>query len=166
MLIPAYLDIFRSPKFLSKVYDHEEWPELILKLLQEGNYTFPRMFFHRSSKYKNKTLFTILESDKSIDYSWSRIAKLVTSYARGLLTLLGGPSSGSKVAFYTQNSLDMVLFDLACLTSGIVNVMIPTNSVPAHIEYILNKTKPAILIVSDEHLYMRRYINRWADEIY
>jgi long-subunit acyl-CoA synthetase (AMP-forming) len=77
----------------------------------------------------------------------------MTSYSRGLLALLGGTSSESKVAFFTKNSLDMVLFDLACLTSGIVNVMIPANSVPAHIEYILNKTKPAVLIISDQHLF-------------
>ncbi len=152
-LIPAYLDIFRSPVFLTKVYDNNEWPELILKLLHEGNYTFPKMFFHRSSKYRNKTLFTVLESDKSVDFSWSKISKLMTSYSRGLLALLGGTSSDSKVAFLTKNSLDMVLFDLACLTSGIVNVMIPANSVLAHIEYILNKTKPAVLIISDQHLY-------------
>ena len=152
-LIPAYLDIFRSPAFLTKVYDNNEWPELILKLLHKGNYTFPKMFFHRLSKYKNKTLFTILESDKSVDFSWSKISILMTSYSRGLLALLRGTSSESKVAFFTKNSLDMVLFDLACLTSGIVNVMIPANSVPAHIEYILNKTKPAVLIISDQHLF-------------
>ena len=46
----------------------------------------------------------------------------------------------------------MVLFDLACLTGGIVNVMIPANSVPFHIEYILEKTKPAVLMVSDHFM--------------
>jgi len=152
-IIPAYLDIFRSSKFLMKVYDNSEWPELILKLLRRGNYTFPRMFFHRVGKYKNKTLFTILESDKSIDFSWSKISRLVTSYSRGLLALLGGSKSESRVAFFTKNSLDMVLFDLACLSSGIVNVMIPANSVPAHIDYILNKTKPTVLIISDQHSF-------------
>ena len=153
LLIPAYLDIFRSPNFLTKVYDDNQWSDLILNLLKESNYTFPKMFFHRSSKYRNKTLFTILEPDKTIDYSWTRISRLVTSYSRGLLALLGGSSTDAKVAFFTKNSLDMVLFDLACLTGGIVNVMIPANSVQAHIEYILKLTKPALLVVSDQHLY-------------
>jgi long-subunit acyl-CoA synthetase (AMP-forming)/predicted GNAT family acetyltransferase len=96
-LIPAYLDIFRSPKFLTKVYDSTEWAELILQLLHKENYTFPRMFFHRSAKYKNKTLFTILEPNKNVDYSWSRISRLVISYSRGLLGLLGGTTSESKI---------------------------------------------------------------------
>jgi long-subunit acyl-CoA synthetase (AMP-forming) len=152
-LIPHFLDIFRSPKFLSRIYEQKEWPDLVLKLLKTGNYTFPKMFFHRAEKYKNKTLFTVLESKRNIDYSWTKISRSVTSYACGLLALLGGTTSKSKIAFFTKNSLDMVLFDLACLTSGIVNVMIPANSVPAHIEYILKKTRPAVLIVSDHQAY-------------
>jgi len=150
-IIPYYLDIFRSPNFLTRVYEKDEWADLVLRLLRLENYTFPKMFFHRSEKYKNKTLFTVLESNKNVDYSWSKITRMVASYARGLLVLLGGVSTKSKVAFFTKNSLDMVLCDLACLTSGIVNVMIPANSVPVHIEYILSKTKPNVLIVSDRH---------------
>ena len=46
----------------------------------------------------------------------------------------------------------MVVYDLACLTTGIVNIMIPANSVPTHIDYILKKTEPSILIVSDRTL--------------
>ena len=49
----------------------------------------------------------------------------------------------------------MVLFDLACLTGGIINIMIPANSVPSHIEYILEKTKPSVLIVSD-HIMLEK----------
>jgi len=101
-IIPAYLDIFRSPDFLIRIYGKKEWPELILNLLEADNYTFPRMFFHRAVKYKTKTLFTILESEKSIDYSWTKITRLVTSYARGLLALLGGPLSDSKIAFWVE----------------------------------------------------------------
>ena len=152
-LVPFYLDILRSPKFLVRIYEQKQWPDLVLNLLDVGNYTFPKMFFHRVDKYKTKTLFTVLEKNRSTDYSWIKVSRLVTSYALGILALLGNTSSNSKVAFYTKNSLDMVLFDLACLTSGIVNVMIPANSVPAHIEYILDKTKPKVLIVSDQHAY-------------
>ena len=44
----------------------------------------------------------------------------------------------------------MVMLDLACLTSGIVNAMIPANSVSEHISYILNQTKAPILFADDE----------------
>ena len=152
-MINAYLDIFRSPEFLTKIYEIDDWDDLVLNLLHTSNYTFQKMFFHRAERYKKKILFTILESDNRIDYSWTRISKLVTAYTRGLLTLFSDFAADEKVAFFTKNSLDMVLYDLACLTGGIVNVMIPANSVPAHIEYILNKTKPSVLVVSDESLF-------------
>jgi len=77
---------------------------------------------------------------------------MVASISAGLVKLLGDDPLNQKIAFLTTNSLDMVLYDLACLTTGIVNVMIPTNSVPSHIDYILNKTEPSVLVVSDKVL--------------
>jgi len=44
----------------------------------------------------------------------------------------------------------MPLLDLACLTTGIVNVMIPANSVTDHIKFMLNQTQSPLLIVHDE----------------
>ncbi|MCH7773623.1 MAG: AMP-binding protein, partial [Bacteroidetes bacterium] len=44
----------------------------------------------------------------------------------------------------------MPLLDLACLTYGMVNIMIPANSVTAHISFILNQTKSPLLILHDE----------------
>ncbi len=72
--------------------------------------------------------------------------------ARGLINLLGAEADKKKIAFFCKNSLEMVLFDLACLTSGIVNIMIPANSIASHVSYILNLTKPELLIVSDLEL--------------
>ena len=44
----------------------------------------------------------------------------------------------------------MALLDLACLTGGIVNVMIPGNSVTEHIRFILQQSKATVLIAHDE----------------
>jgi long-subunit acyl-CoA synthetase (AMP-forming)/GNAT superfamily N-acetyltransferase len=44
----------------------------------------------------------------------------------------------------------MAMLDIACLTSGVVNLMIPANSVPEHISFILNQTKAAIVIAHNE----------------
>jgi len=151
-LIDDYLDIFRSSAFLKRIYDEDQWSDLILKLLHSANYTYARMFFHRVDKYANKVLFTILEKKQSRDYNWSEISVMVASISAGLVKLLGDDPLNQKIAFLTTNSLDMVLYDLACLTTGIVNVMIPTNSVPSHIDYILNKTEPSVLVVSDKVL--------------
>ena len=147
-LIQGYLEIFRSPNFLKKIYNQQEWPDLILSLLEASNYNFAKLFFHRAEKYKTKILFSVLDSKKIFDYTWKKVLDNVSSYANGLVALLGSKYQNEKVAFFTTNSLDMVLFDIACLTSGIVNVMIPANSVESHIEYILKLTKPKVVIVS------------------
>lgn len=55
-----------------------------------------------------------------------------------------------ELGILSENSIDMAYWDLASLTSGIVNVMIPANSVAQHIAYILNQTKVPLLILSDE----------------
>ena len=44
----------------------------------------------------------------------------------------------------------MALLDLACLTGGIVNVMIPGNSVTEHIRFILQQSKASVLITHNE----------------
>ncbi|MDZ7625386.1 MAG: AMP-binding protein [Ignavibacteriaceae bacterium] len=56
----------------------------------------------------------------------------------------------TKVAFLLENCLEMALLDLACLTGGIVNVMIPGNSVTEHIRFILQQSKASVLITHNE----------------
>ena len=49
-----------------------------------------------------------------------------------------------------ENDINTALLDIACLTSGIVNVMIPANSVSQHIEFILNQTESPVVVVFDD----------------
>lgn len=150
--IEAYFEIFRSPKILIRCYDDYRWPDLILKLLHKSNYTFPKLFNHRFRKYGHKILFTIMESVSQKDITWYEAGENVSAIGKGLHALLGDNSSSKKIAFLCENSVEMVYFDLACLTNGIVNVMIPANSVPNQIEYILNITKPTAIVVSNQTL--------------
>ncbi|MCB0750184.1 MAG: AMP-binding protein, partial [Ignavibacteriae bacterium] len=59
-------------------------------------------------------------------------------------------NSKPRIAFLTENSLTMALMDFACLNSGTINVMIPANSVPQHISYIINQTECDYILVSNE----------------
>ena len=149
-LIFSFVDIFRTSSFLQKIYGESNWADLIVGLLKTANYNFNVLFNQRVQKYSDKTLFSVIEGVGCQNYSWADIAKQVSLYSRGLFALNENPESPGKVAFLTVNSMDMVLFDLACLTSGIVNIMIPANLVPAHIEYILKITKPTVLIVAND----------------
>ena len=67
-----------------------------------------------------------------------------------MLKLTEPQSDKPRVAFLMENSLTMALLDLACLNSGIINVMIPANSVPQHISFILNQTQCDYILVSNE----------------
>ncbi|MCK7522586.1 MAG: hypothetical protein MZV64_35335 [Ignavibacteriales bacterium] len=79
---------------------------------------------------------------QTIDYSWQKTSDIVSLYRSSINHILFEIESENKVvAFLLENSLDMVMLDLACLTSGIVNAMIPANSVSEHISFILNQTK-------------------------
>ena len=146
-----YLNLFRNTSFLQKIYDERRWDDLIHTLIVKSNYTFDVLFNQRVSQYKKKNLFRIIKDDKTIDFSWQKTSEIVTEYRTSLNNILFEIESENKiVAFLLENSLDMVMLDLACLTSGIVNAMIPANSVSEHISYILNQTKVPILFADDE----------------
>ncbi len=151
VFIESYLDVFRSPKFLTRIYDDNRWPQLIIQLIQKSNYTFPKLYKHRLRKYADKVIFTVMQSESQKDINWTEVHQNVKAISKGLVALLKGNPSFQNVAFLCENSIEMVYFDLACLTSGIVNIMIPANSVSSQIEYILGKTKPSVIVISQNN---------------
>ena len=150
-IIHNYLNLFRNSAFLQKIYDERRWDNLIHTLIVQSNYTFDVLFNQRVDQYKKKNLFRIIKDGRTIDYSWQKTSELVSSHRSSINHILFEIESENKiVAFLLENSLEMVMLDLACLTSGIVNAMIPANSVSEHISYILNQTKAPILFADDE----------------
>jgi long-chain acyl-CoA synthetase len=150
-IIHCYLSLFRYPFFLSKIYNDRKWDDLIYKLIVKSCYTFNVLFDQRVNQYKKKNLFRIIKDNKTIDYTWEKSKEIISGYRASLNNLLFEISSENKiVAFLLENSLEMVMLDLACLTSGFVNAMIPANSVSEHIAFILNQTKATILFADDE----------------
>ncbi len=150
-IIHNYLNLFRYSSFLQKIYDERRWDKLIHDLIVQSSYTFDVLFNQRVNQYKKKILFRVIRGDQTIDYTWQKTFSLVSTYRSAIHQILFEIESESKfVAFLLENSLDMALLDLACLSSGIVNAMIPANSVPEHISFILNQTKAPILFIDDE----------------
>lgn len=150
-VIHNYLNLFRVSAFLQKVYGENRWEYLVHSLILSSSYTFDVLFNQRVDQYRKKKLFRIIKGKSSIDYNWEKTNEIVTSYRSSIKQLLKNiPEENRFVAFLLENSIDMVMLDLACLTSGIVNVMIPANSVPEHISYILNQAKSAVIFADDE----------------
>lgn len=151
LIIHNYLNLFRYSSFLQKIYEERKWDSLIHSLIIKSNYTFNVLFNQRVKQYRKKTLFRIMKDDKTIDYSWEKTSEIASEYCASIKKLLFEISTEEKIiSFLLENSLEMVMLDLACLKSGTVNAMIPANSVSEHIAYILNQTKSPILFADDE----------------
>ena len=150
-LIHSYLDVYRHPEFLCRIYGDSKWEEFIYDLIKESNFNLLELFNQRVKEYHNKVLFRVFLGNKETKYSWGQVKSYVQKYAFGLAKLaLEGQNTPGKIAFLMENSLDMALLDLACLTTGIVNIMIPANSVPQHVEFILNQTEATTVLISDD----------------
>ena len=149
-IISVYLDLFRNSEFLTKISDQKKWTDLIAELITQTNYNTRKLFNQRSEQYANKNIFKVLRGDNTIEHSWNQIKKTINIYSNSFAHLLGEHSEKPRVAFLLENSLTMALLDFACLNSGIINVMIPANSVSQHISYILNQTKCDYILVWNE----------------
>lgn len=148
-LAHEYLNLLRVTEFLTKIYEEKRWEKLIENLILESNFKVSTLFNQRVRDYKGKTLFKVLHGQTESEYSWETVNENVNDYRKSLNVLLNN-NNKSMVAFLTVNSIEMAQLDIACLTSGIINVMIPANSVPQNIEYILNQTKAEYILVSSE----------------
>lgn len=148
-IIDEYLDLFRINHFLKRIYNEKEWDFLISELIQKGNYNYKKMFEQRTEKYPDKTLFNIIKGDKAESITWSATEKRTSGYITAIKTWLAKTNS-DKVAFLMENSPLMAMLDISCLRGGVVNLMIPANSVPQHIVYILNQSEAGIIFISDE----------------
>ncbi|MFA3783104.1 GNAT family N-acetyltransferase [Melioribacteraceae bacterium 4301-Me] len=148
-IIYDYLDLFRLPEFLTKIYGDKRWEKLILDLIIVSNFDIASLVSQRLKNYYNKTLFKVFDNGTIKEYKWREVKSIIDIYSKSLLSLIT-KQQNKFVAFLMENSLETALLDIACLSSKIVNVMIPANSVSNHILFILNQTKASVLFVYDE----------------
>lgn len=150
-LLHLYLDHFRYSQFLKKIYGESRWQNLIEELIRKSNFNVNVLFDRHKEEYGSKTLFKVLTGQSSTDYTWNDCDKIINDYSAAFINILDEITEPEGMtAFLMENDLHTALLDIACLTSGLVNVIIPANSVSQHIEFILNQTKAPIAIVYDE----------------
>jgi len=146
-----YLNFFRQSSFLKNIYDQVKWEKLVYDLILQSNFHIGYLFKQRLDQYPRKTLFNVIKANSVKSYTWRTIDEKISELKKGVAALAyssNGPHA--KIAFLMENSLKMAMLDLACLTSGLINVMIAANSVPEHIEFILNQSEAEILLVSND----------------
>jgi len=142
----SLLDVLRRSALLVRIAEAGAvtvWSDLILRLVDSSHFTFGPLFEQRVAGYGTRTLFEL--GDTRI--SWHQAAGRVGLISRGLLALTANDAQ-RPVAILSENRLEMALTDLACLTTGIVNVMIPATATDTEVAYILEHCDAATVIVS------------------
>lgn len=130
----------------------DRWFELVLDAMRILELDFGELFRRRVRRYGDRALLITFEGEEVRQHSWTDVARRADDIARGLLAIGEG---SAPVAFFVPNSLDGAVCDLACLTRGIVNAVIPGTATAEHIEDILSRTQARIAVVGDEKGYAR-----------
>jgi len=149
-----FLDIARDPALMVKIYEanrQEEWLELLLQIIDRLDFTVGDLLKQRVERYTDKPLFKTIKGKEIENVSWNEFHRRVMATAQALFSFSEkGDDLPGPVAILSENSLEMVAVDLACLCTGVVDVLIPANSLPPNIEFMLNQSQPTILFVSTD----------------
>jgi len=144
------LDILRRSALLRRIASEgaeDEWAARILRLVEGSHFTFGRLFARRAAQYGTRPLFQVPGPAGMRPVTWQQAAGRVELTARGLVALLGDPQKAS-LAILSENRLEMAILDLACLSTGIVNVMIPATATDREVAFILKHAKVGTIVVS------------------
>jgi len=143
------LDLLRRPAFLTKIdpADRNLWADRFLAGIETTGLTVGPMFRQRAEKFGSRVLFRYNRAGRVHNLTWRRAHARVELIARALLALDGG-SKPRPVAILSENRIELALADLACMSSGLFNVLVPANSTDADVRYILGHSKAHTIIVS------------------
>jgi long-subunit acyl-CoA synthetase (AMP-forming)/N-acetylglutamate synthase-like GNAT family acetyltransferase len=125
-----------------------EWTDLLLEAVQLSDYTVGKMFFARAHQLGDHSLFLLPSRYRQDRVTWHDAGARVMAIGRALLALEKSERI-APVAMLSANSPGLALFDLACLSVGIRNVPVPTNSPTPQIDFILEHSKARSLFVGD-----------------
>jgi long-chain acyl-CoA synthetase len=145
------LDVLRRSTLLCRIAEAdaiEEWSKTILRLVESSHFTFGALFEQRAQGYGERILFRLATHGAGRSISWRQVAGRVDLSARSLLALTA-ETDDRPFAILSNNSLEMALVDLACLTSGIVNIMVPATATETDVAYILEHANVGGIFVSD-----------------
>jgi long-chain acyl-CoA synthetase len=143
------LDVLRRNRLLCRIAEAgatATWASLILALIDASHFTFGQLFAHRVTAYGGRWLFRVPGLQETRAITWHQAAGRVDLAARGLLALTDG--GAGRLAILSANRLETALIDFACLSSGLVNVMIPATASDVDVAFMLEQTGVGTVIVA------------------
>ena len=143
------LDLVRRSSFVQRIAHDEvpNWSARILAAVEASHFTVGPLFLQRVDSYESEILFQIPGFPGTSVLTWRQTASRVEQIAAGLISL-DANGEPAPVAILSENRLEMALVDLACLTHGLVNVMVPANATEADVGFILRHSKVRTVVVS------------------
>ncbi len=145
------LDLLRRPSVLRRIPPDERgpWADRTLALVEASHFTVGPLLRQRCEEYGDRTLFEIPRGDGVRRLSWRQVATRVDFLARGLLSL-DSSDQPPPIAILSENRIEMALTDLACLSTGLTNVMIPAHATEADVGFMLEHSGAGTIVVSDQ----------------
>ena len=104
-----------------------------------------------TEKFNSKPAIGFKKGEKWKDLSWRDFRRMVFKTANALKA--AGISADDKVAIYSDNSAEWIVFDLAILALGAVTVPIYSTSNGEQAEYINNDSGSKIILVGKQEQY-------------
>ncbi len=145
------LDVLRRSSLSCRFRDTgttDAWATRILGLVESSDFTFGHLFNQRAAVYGERPLFRVPGGGLNRVVTWRQASGRVDLIARSLIAVTA-ETGDRPLAILSRNSLEMALVDLACLTSGIVNVMVPATATETDVAFILDHARVGALVVSD-----------------
>ncbi len=104
-----------------------------------------------TEKYPRKSAIGFKKKEKWTEINWTAFRRLVFKTANALRC--AGIASGDRVAIYSDNSAEWIVFDLATLSLGAVTVPIYSTNNLDQASYILNEAECKIILVGNQDQY-------------
>ncbi|MGD8726237.1 MAG: AMP-binding protein, partial [Gemmatimonadales bacterium] len=155
------LDLVRRPAVVRRITAQQrpEWELRLLEAIEASQLTVGPLFRQRAAAYASKVLFELPDELGGGNLTWQDVHDRVDVYARGLLAL-DEPDGVAPVALLSENRPELAMLDLACLTSGLVDVMVPATATDADVGFILEHAHVRTAIVSTREQLRKIQLHR------
>ena len=104
---------------------------------------------YKNQSNKNEILLTSLKKPK-IEYSWHETFKLINQFSNEIKKF---SEKGDRCLLISENRPEWFISDLSIMLSNLITVPTYTTYVEKDYEYIIDDSKPSIIIISDQEQF-------------
>ena len=146
---------FKQADWREKIYREEktdQWFSTYLKLIETGNFNVGSLLNSWNNFYQHKVAFKHTRAGRTVSITWEELWEKINRIGMALRNHFQQTRAHPHIAIISENRPEMVLADLACLTFGVVDIMVPVNAVPEDMAYIIEDSDASLVFVSNEKI--------------